>query len=199
MIHSMEKTMSKIHYGIWTYDVPLSRKNLYNRLRNKTKKFAVPLTMSAYLIPYEVKETVDTVVEEANTDPTGAPRPAKDQVKSVILKFDDSEQSKLQSIAADGIRKIITNAKQLLSRRLQKAQNDMDLYEKQGKQALSRAKAQLRQAEQLSVIFALADDLQSGLEAFSVLLEQKTELYKQKVTEYSEETKEILAEDEDSE
>ncbi len=187
-----------LEYGVLVYDVPLTQRSLYNKLRKKIRKFGIPMTWSVYLIPWGERDMVQAVLDGINSEKPNI-------ISSSIIKFDASEEKKLARAAQDGLVAMIGNAKELMMKRLKKAEENhariieqidkasktksidataIDqakaetesqlLYET--KKALKHAEDTLEGARRLALAFTLSDIMEAGFMAMEQMVHHKWEL-----------------------
>jgi hypothetical protein len=89
-------------YGICDYDVPKSRRGVYNKLRDKLRRISLMRTWSVYLVKLEHRDRILAILEEFNKDPDEEP------VRFGFLKFDDSESEKLDQWVQEEFKKSLT-------------------------------------------------------------------------------------------
>ena len=93
-----------VNYSVLVYDVPLTRRSVYSKLRSKIKKNALPLTWSVYLIPDGIRNDVAAILKELDEE-----EETKSRILWKIIKFDDSEKEALDRIAKEGFDTIVKN------------------------------------------------------------------------------------------
>jgi hypothetical protein len=184
-----------MEFGVLVYDVPLTQRSLYNRLRKKIRKYGIPMTWSVYLIPWGERSMIQSILDGIESD-----RP--NVVSSKIIKFDPAEEKKLERAASDGLNLIIRNAKELMMKRLQKAEENQNRileqleeskrtktvaedaieqakaevknqYRFEHKKAVRHAEDTLLDAKRLALIFNLSDQLEVGLAAMETMVRHK--------------------------
>lgn len=189
---------AKLEYGVLVYDVPLTQRSLYNRLRKKIRHYGIPMTMSVYLIPWGARPEVQAILDGIENEKPGV-------ISSSIIKFDAAEEKKLAKAAEDGLQAIIRNAKELMMKRLEKAETEqrrimdqLEINEKSKsvdpktmeqakaevgnqylhdhKKAVRHAENALGQARRLALAFNLSDQLEYGFAALEELVRHKWEL-----------------------
>lgn len=184
-----------MEYGVLVYDVPLTQRSLYNKLRKRIRKYGIPMTWSVYLIPWGERDVVQGILDGIESQKPGI-------VSSKIIKFDTFEEKKLAAAAHDGLNHIIKNAKELMMKRLEKAEENQNkimaqleqskknktvaedaieqaktevknqyLYEH--KKAVKLAEDALIDARRLALIFNLSDQIEVGMAAMETLIRQK--------------------------
>lgn len=191
-------------FGLLQYDVPLTERALYNKLRSKIRRYALPLSSSAYLIPWGFRDAVNEILEEIQSEKPNV-------INSGVHKFDDSEEKALALAAERSLNQIVTNTTNLLAKRLQKAEEDQaeivqrinevkitkaskqntdldrmlgaanDQFEITAKRALSQAEKALADGRQLAVIFALTGKLDFAFLGLEELIKHRRELFNAKV------------------
>lgn len=176
--------MSKLDYGVWNYDVPAHRKSVYNTLRRRTKRVAIAMSWSVYLVPWGVKDQIDGIVDEANKLPDGSPVAVRDRITSSVLKFDNSEKDTLNEVARSGLRDILSKAKRLLTQRTRRIREELtkseDYAEAIGgtKAAYRGAAKALEEAEELALVFHLGDNMEAAFLSYRKSLDAQHAMIK---------------------
>lgn len=184
-----------MEYGVLVYDVPLTQRSLYNKLRKKIRKYGIPMTWSVYLIPWGERELVQGILDSIEATKPGV-------VSSAIIKFDAAEEKKLARSAQDGLSLMIKNAKELMMKRLTKAEENHNKILEQLEQAkkaktvaddaIEQAKTQIKSqylfdhkkavkhaedtlldAKRLALVFNLSDQLEVGFAAMEEMVRHK--------------------------
>ena len=191
-----------LEYGLLTYDVPITERSLYNKLRQRIRKVCIPLNWSAYLIPWGLRDTVTTILQEVQSEKPNV-------ISSGVHKFDSSEEANLANAAQRGLALIMKKAHDLVIKRLTEAETNFkettekvnsalkvknrknsdaellkirgfaeDQFEIDMKKALSAGEKALKEAQGLATVFALSSALEFAVEAESSFLEEKRQLFK---------------------
>ena len=116
-------------YGLLTYDIPITQRTIYMKLRKSIRRMAIPLNFSAYLIPWGARDTVKSILNQLHSLKPNV-------IASNVIKFDDSEQDALDIAAEKGLRLILSNACKAMNEKLQKS----ELEYKKAFQAIEDAK-----------------------------------------------------------
>lgn len=187
--------MPALEYGVLVYDVPITQRSLYNKLRKKIRRHGIPMTQSVYLIPWGSRAAVQAVLDGLNSEKPNV-------LSSSIIKFDQAEEKKLVQKAQDGLNTMIRNAKELMMKRLTKAEvehkrimDQLEINEK-GKQVdpktMEQAKAEVKNqflfdfkkavkhaedsltgARALALAFNLSDQMDIGFAAMEEMVHHK--------------------------
>lgn len=193
-----------LEYGLLTYDVPLTERGVYNKLRNRIRRMAIALNWSAYLIPWGARESVKAILAEIQSDKPNV-------VSSTVLKFDGSEEKVLAAAAERGLNMIIKNAHKQMYKRLSEAEKEHkdaseaiantlknknrkstdteldklseavnDQLEIEMKKALGNAEKSLKDATALSVVFCLSNQVEFAIAELQKLIDHRREAMKAK-------------------
>ena len=193
-----------LEYGLLTYDVPLTERSVYNKLRNRIRRVAIALNWSAYLIPWGARESVKAILAEIQSDKPNV-------VSSNVIKFDGSEEKILAAAAERGLNQIIKNAHKQMSKRLSEAEKEHkdaadaieataknknrktsdseleklreavnDQLELEMKKALNSAEKSLKDATALSVVFCLSNQVEFAIAELQKLIDHRREIIKAK-------------------
>ena len=190
-----------MEYGVLVYDVPLTERSLYNKLRKRIRKYGVPMTWSVYLIPWGERTVIQGILDSVkNTVSKNGTKSGA--INSRIIKFDPAEESQLVRAAQDGLNLILKNAKELMMKRLEKAEQNLkkiveqlemakknktvpddavdqalaevkNQYTYEHKKAVRKAEDSLLDAKRLALIFNLSDQLEVGLAAMEEMVRAK--------------------------
>lgn len=184
------------------YDVPLTERSTYNKLRQRIRRVGIPMTMSVYLIPVGLRATVQAILNEIQVEKPGI-------ISHKIIKFDPSEEKELALIAERGLSQIIRNAHNQMVKRLEKAQTEHkesivnidatlkiknrkttdgelgklreavnDQLEIDMKKALSAADKAIKEATALSVVFCLTNQVEAAIAELTSLIEHRRQIIK---------------------
>ena len=118
--------MPDLEKGVLVYDIPVNQRSTYNKLRKRLRGRFSPMTWSVGLIPWGTRNEIIKILEEIEQSKPGV-------IQWQIIKFDPSESAKLDLLAEKGLRDILINAKNLMMKRIQKA----ELEHKQAMDSLS--------------------------------------------------------------
>jgi hypothetical protein len=189
-------------FACLAYDVPLTERGVYNKLRNRIRRVGIPMTMSVYLIPIGLRGTVQAILAELQSVKPGV-------ISSKIIKFDPSEEKELAQMAERGLSKIISDAHKSMMKRLSEAETEHktvtesieltlknknrkttdqelsrlrdaadDQFEIETKKALSMADKSLKDATALSVAFCLTNQMEYAIAEAQTLIDHRRELMK---------------------
>jgi len=193
-----------LELGLLTYDVPLTERSVYNKLRQRIRRVAIPLNWSAYLIPWGLRETIKQILAEIQSEKPNV-------VSSNVIKFDSSEEKVLMQAAERGLNQIIKNTHKQMMKRLSEAESEHkeavtgieaalktknrktsddelkrlreaveDNLEINVKKALSAADKAMKEATALSVAFCLTNQVELAIAEMTTLIEHRRELMKAK-------------------
>ena len=161
-------------YGILVYDVPVSRKSVYNKLRDRLRRISVPMTWSVYLTPYSLRDHALRILKELDEDAN-----TKDRILYRYIKFDPSEQEELDRLVREQFENMVQKTKDNLRQKLGEAEQE---YEKDVKVKadvqrgyLSSAIKKIREAKRLATVFEVTSIMEAAFEAFEKLVEVRRE------------------------
>lgn len=191
-----------MEYGVLVYDVPVSQRSTYNKLRKKIRGIGLSMTWSVYLIPWGARETIRTILKEIEDGGKAG------GIDSSVIKFDDSEEKVLTEKAAKSLNQIIRRTKEQVIKTLEKAEKqqteavkkydeliakkqkggkvdatiddltkykgvEIDLYENAVKKALNKAEGALKEARKLAVLFNMTNNMEAAFLALDGFVQQK--------------------------
>jgi hypothetical protein len=194
-----------MEYACLAYDVPLTQRSLYAKLRKRIRKIGLPMTSSVYLIPLGARQTVQTILDELESEKPNV-------IESCIIKFDDSEEKVIKAKAERALSQMIRRTKEQVIKKLeasekeqteavkkydeliakkQKNEKSIDtsmeellkykdlaqaLYEAAVKQGLKKAENTLKEARNLAVVFNMTNNMEAAFLALDGFVKQKWEL-----------------------
>jgi hypothetical protein len=168
-----------VETGSINYDVPVTRRSVYSKLRALFRRQAIMQTASSYLFPWAIAEEVEKGLKQINSDKDGLPLPSHMQVTYSIFKYDEKISGKaIEQSARDALGRMLRNMKETVNKRVQSlftGDNADDVKDPlaSAKVATNRARATLRDARALSLMFALTDQLEAGFLAYEAFIEAK--------------------------
>lgn len=191
-----------LEMAVVVYDVPISERALYNKLRNKIKRVGIPMTSSVYLFPFGLRDTVKAILADIESQKPNV-------IASNVIKFDPSEEKNLIAAAERGLNQIIKNAHNLMMKRLQKAEDEqveveerlklleakkdssIDLLKLRAfadenfilvtKKAMNQAEKALKDSRRLATLFMLSNQLEVAFVGFEELIKHQRELAEAKL------------------
>jgi hypothetical protein len=171
------KTME---YGILVYDVPLTRRKVYNKLRDRLRRISVPMTWSVYLTPFGYRDQALAILKDLDED-----EDQRDRLMYQYIKFDSSEQATLDALVRSEFDKMLRKAKDNLHQKLGEAEMeyDDDVPEKAGVQRgpLSKAMKKVKEARRLASVFEVTDVMEANFLALEKLVEARRERIKEEL------------------
>jgi len=166
-----------MEYGIIVYDVPVSRKRVYSKLRQKLRTISVQVTWSVYLTPYAMRDKVLATLKELDEDEDKA-----DRIMYKYLKFDSSEREELDQLVRDEFEKMVKKAKDNLHQSLGEAEvqfmdgnlttEDKALLQRGD---LRKAAKKIKEARKLAMVFDVTNIMEAGFQAVEKLVEARRE------------------------
>ena len=166
-----------MEYGILVYDVPISRRKVYNKLRDRIRRFSIQMTWSVYMTPFSRRDDALSVLKELDEDDTTNAR-----IYYKYIKFDASEQEDLDQLVKDEFEKSLQKIKENLHQKLAEAETEYedDLKDKALVQRghLSKALKKVREAQRLSHVFDVTEFMEAAFVAFEMLVEARREKIK---------------------
>lgn len=166
-----------MEYGILVYDVPVARRNVYNKLRDRIRRFSIQLTWSVYMTPFSRRDDALSVLKELDES-----EDTKLRIMYKYIKFDSSENEELDRTVKEEFEKQIRKVKDDLHQKLGEAENEYedDLKDKALVQRghISKALKKIREAKRLAVVFEVTDFMEAAFEAFEKMAEARREKIK---------------------
>jgi hypothetical protein len=141
---------TSIEYGLLTYDVPVTQRTVYNRLRKKIRSKTIALNWSAYLIPWGKKKEIEDILSEINSQNPNV-------IESGVYKFDSSQSADLEKAAQRGLRQLMKHAHDQMRKKLEEAEKNHEDTKKSIEAALADDNSVTPKAE-LQRIGTLADE-----------------------------------------
>jgi hypothetical protein len=136
-------------------------------------------TASSYLFPWAIAEDVEKGLKKINSDEDGFPLPSHEQVTYSIFKYDEKVSGKaIEQSAKDALGRMLRNMKETVNKRVQSLFTGDNADEVKdplasAKVSCNRARATLRDARALSLMFNLTDSLEAGFLAYEAFIEAK--------------------------
>lgn len=188
--------------GVLQYDVPLTQRSLYNKLRKRVRGIGLPMTASCYLIPWAARSSVQAILDELESEKPGV-------LESCIVKFDDSEEKVLLEKANRALSLMVRKTKEMVIKKLEAAEKEQKeaitkygeliarkekapqtvatsmedlvkykgiaegLYESAVKQSLKKAENALKEARKLAVVFNMTNNMEAAFLALDGFVQQK--------------------------
>lgn len=169
-----------MEYGILVYDVPLTRRAVYNRLRDKLRRLSIPMTWSVYMTPFGVRDQALSILKELDSD-----EDATGRIHYKYIKFDPSEKDVLDQIVKDEFAKMVKTAKDELFQKLGETERqfddgELDLDDKALVQRghLSKAAKKVKEARRLATLFEVTEIMEAQFQATENLVEARREKLK---------------------
>jgi hypothetical protein len=174
-----------VEYAVLCYDVPLTQRSLYNKLRKRIRKIGLPMTSSVYLIPLGARQTVQTILDELESEKAKAERALSQMIRrtkeQVIKKLETSEKEQTEAVKKydELITKKQKNEKSIdtpMAELLKYKELAQSLYEVAVKQGLKKAENALKEARNLAVVFNMTNNMEAAFLALDGFVKQKWEL-----------------------
>jgi hypothetical protein len=182
-----------ITYSVLVYDIPLTRREVYSKLRSRIRRAALPLTWSVYLIPDGIRNDVAAILKELDEEGD-----SKHRILWKILKFDDSEKDELDRITREGFDAIVKNTKEFLSEKIAVAERefdegeiDWDKMNAKRRKACSKAVRNIRDARQLALLFDASQMMAVAFESVEKVAEAHRQRIKEEVAAAKKKDKEL--------
>ena len=170
-----------MEYGNINYDVPVDRRSAYSKLRALFRRKAIMQTASSYLFPWGIAADIEKGIKKINSDEDGLPLPAHLQVKYSIFKYDEKVSGQaIEQSAKDALGRMLRNMKETVNKRVHTLfteENAEDVKDPlaSAKAATNRARAVLRDARALALMFNMTDSLEAGFLTYEAFIEAKKE------------------------
>lgn len=188
-----------MEYGVIVYDVPLSRKSVYNKLRQRLGRLSVQMTWSVYLTPLHYKDQVLNILKELDED-----EDAKQRIMYRFLKFDAIEQDQLDALVQEQFEASMKKVKDTLYEGLGKAeaaliegQIDVRDWADARRGSCTKAMKKVKEARRLALLFEVTEVMETAFASLEKLIEAKREEVKEelkKEKEKAEEAAEVTTE-----
>jgi len=168
-----------VEFGNINYDVPVDKRSAYSKLRSLFRRKAIMQTASSYLFPWGIAKTIEEGIEAINKDEDGLPLPTRLQVKYSIFKYDEKVSGKaIEQSAKDALGRMLRNMKETVNKRVHSLFTEENADEVKdplasAKVSTTRARATLRDARALALMFNLTDALEAGFLAYEAFIEAK--------------------------
>lgn len=168
-----------MQYGNINYDVPVTRRSAYSKLRTLFRRKAIMQTASSYLFPWSIASDIEKGIKALNCDEDGTPLPHHQQITYSIFKYDEEVSGKaIEQSAQDALGRMLRQMKETVNKRVQslftgEGAEDVKDPLASAKVATTRARATLRDARALALMFNLTDSLEAGFLAYEAFIEAK--------------------------
>lgn len=168
-----------VETGSINYDVPVERRSAYSKLRALFRRKAIMQTASSYLFPWAIAGDIKKGIDKINQDEDGIQLPSHLQVRYSIFKYDEKESGKaIEESAKAALGRMLRNMKETVNKRVQSLFTGENADEVKdplasAKAACNRAKATLRDARALALMFNLTDSLEAGFLSYEAFIEAK--------------------------
>ena len=171
-----------MEYGAIVYDVPLSRRSVYNKLRTRLRRLSVQMTWSVYLTPFENRDTVLGILREIDEDAE-----AQARIMYRFIKFDASEQEQLDTLVKSEFDRHLQATKDTLRQKLGEAEvaydeeggidvNDWALLRRA---ACTKAMKKVNEARRLSLVFEVTGVMEAAFGTLEALITAKRDNIKE--------------------
>jgi len=155
----------KTQMAIFTYDIPRNNSSAYGRVRRKTRNFSVMLNWSAYLIPLSMRDVLKQVLDEEKQKTPG--------LVYHIAKFDDAEEENLKNMVRLSLIRLMTESKKSLLKAIAEVRSEEETLD-HGHKAVGKAKKALKEAQTLTTVFMMTNELGHALAAFQEVITAKS-------------------------
>lgn len=168
-----------MEYGNINYDVPVEKRSAYSKLRSLFRRKAIMQTASSYLFPWGIAKDIEKGIEAINKDEDGLPLPTRLQVKYSIFKYDEKVSGQaIEQSAQDALGRMLRNMKETVNNRVHSLFTEENADEVKdplasAKVATTRARATLRDARALALMFNFTDFMEAGFLAYEAFIEAK--------------------------
>lgn len=194
-----------MEYACLAYDVPLSQRSLYNKLKRRIRGIGLQMTSSVYIIPLGARSTVQAILDELESEKPNV-------IDSCIIKYDDSEEKVILAKAQQALNRLVRTTKETVIKKLEEAEKlqkehvakydeliakkeknaaavatsmdelqkfrslELSLYEASVKKHLKKAENALKDAKKLAVLFNMTNNMEAAFMAMDAFTKQKWEL-----------------------
>jgi len=167
-------------YGMLVYDVPTTRKAVYNKLRARLGRQSVMVTWSCYLIPWGNRDLVLGALKELDES-----EDTKDRIYYRCIKQDPSANGELDELVKSEFEKNLRKAKDDLNQAVGEAEmaaegQEIGLNEWAGeiRAGCRKAAKKVSEARKLAMVFGVTDVMETAFAAMEKLVESKRERVK---------------------
>jgi len=172
-----------MEYGVIVYDVPLTRKSCYNKLRQRLGRLSLQMTWSVYLTPLSYKDQVLNILKEIDEDAD-----AQQRIMYRFLKFDAMEKEQLDALVKEQFEAAMGKVKDTLYQGLGEAEVALG----EGKIELSdwgllrrgsctKAMKKVKEARRLALLFEVTEVMETAFASLEKLIEAKREEVKEEL------------------
>lgn len=185
--------MPKIEYGIVNYDVPERSRRAYSKVSKIMRQTSIMQSWSCYLVPWGLSGEIQDAITEVNEHLAQNDLPT---ITFSILPFDSSANEQLLAQAERGLHNIVSQTKETLMKNLkeirEKFERDEDAigYMKGFKAERKKAMKKLEDAQKVSTVFLLTDNMQAAFITLNKVIEAATALPAELTGETTEEESE---------
>lgn len=92
-------------YGLLMYDISQTNHNIYNKVRGRISKYAIPLNLSVYLVDWGLKQTIEKLINQYLLP----------GVNIKFVKFDSSSNQELLDLAQKSLSQMMNKIEQYIS------------------------------------------------------------------------------------
>jgi len=181
----MTETDSDINFGVLTYDVPISNRGAYSKIRGLIRRKSIMQTASAYLIPWGMRDAIVDSLDKMNED-----KPKAKRVSFKVFPYASEANEVLDKEVVRGIHTIIKTAKLGVEKSINKARKVLHEAEMTGdttieytmedvyKRSLSKARREIKIAQSLAIIFSQEGSLDTAIEAAHIAVVAQVEVHR---------------------
>jgi hypothetical protein len=180
-----------MEYGAIVYDVPLTRRSVYNKLRTRLGRLSIQMTWSVYLTPFENRDVVLDILREIDEDAE-----TNHRIMYKFLKFDASEKEQLDALVKQRFEEHLKKTKDTLHQKLGEAeiafgdeQIDVNDWALLRRGACTKAKKKLNEARRLALVFEVTNVMEAAFGTLDALIEAKRDAVKEALKEEKEKAK----------
>lgn len=164
-----------MEYCSVVYDVPLTRKGVYNRLRARLNRMSIQMTWSCYLTPLHCRDQVTQILRELDED-----EDTKQRIFYKVFKYDSSEKEAIDALVREQFEKHVKKTKDTMDEALGKAEQSLgneeislDDWALWRRDACAKAMKKIKEARRLATVFELTQVMEVAFKGFEEIIEAK--------------------------
>lgn len=168
-----------MEFGNINYDVPVDRRSTYSQLRALFRRKAIMQTASSYLFPWGMAKDIMEGIDKINKDKDGVDLPTTQKVRYSIFKYDEKTSGKaIEQSIHDALARMLRAAKENVNKKVHSLFTEEEAEKDplaSAKVSCNKARATLRDARALALIFNMTDNLDAAFLAYEAWVEAKKE------------------------
>ena len=139
-------------FGCLIYDIPVTAQKVYDKVKKILRRTAIPLNLSVYLIPWALRDQIDTLLKDHITY----------QCDIKFIKYDNSSADDLTKQVEVSMQKLISGIYKRITDKVEDVRKKSELQKYDFKYDINK---RIEDIETLTAIFGLTQDIKDALEA----------------------------------